>query len=105
MHIRSVAIEYTNQPNSTSNQRETSSANSPMPPEQYASKLTILSQEYNIDETKMKFKLKDNYGHIFTTTAAEISANDAMIHALSKRELNMISYIAGYEASNAWPNE
>lgn len=83
---------------------EANQPNSQETPEFHLSRLSIIAQEYNIDETRMKFSLMDNYGHIFTLTAAEISANDAMIHALSKRELNMISYVAGYETSNATPD-
>lgn len=107
MHIRSVAIEYIDQAVKNIAEEIYSEAKEPtssVTPEFHISRLSIIAQEYNIDETRMKFSLMDNYGHIFTLTAAEISANDAMIHALSKRELNMISYVAGYETSNATPD-
>jgi hypothetical protein len=61
--------------------------------------LKLIRQEYNINDGKAKFILRDKKGNTTIKTAAEISLDKKIINHLTKQDAMNIGYTAGYEHS------
>lgn len=61
--------------------------------------LKLVSQEFNMNEGKTSFMLRDKDGNTSLKTAAEIALDKKLVKKLSQQEALNIGYVAGYEHS------
>jgi len=67
---------------------------------QFNQNLKLIYQEFNAEDGKTKFVLKDKKENITLKTASEIILDKKIVKKLTQEDAINIGYIAGYEHSN-----